>query len=271
MSINSAVIKFKTLIEDAIQEGGTIAKNNLIRSSIPINLIHEAVKDELINAGIPKSQIFPPLQTTKPELELWGFLKKKKQDVTVTPSSPLIRKNREKVGLTKIDPYGKSYTERTLSINVRSQLSSAAKNFDTLYERTFAEAFNLHGRCPNMVLGEVYMIAIREYDSDAANHNVVSFKPADPKIAHHVEKYIQYFELLNNRTNIDSDLHKYEKIALVLVDFSQNPPKVYNSDNDLLEDGYLPSESNASIANLTFESVVPNLLRQYVLRFGSNP
>lgn len=45
------------------------------------------------------------------------------------------------------DKYGFEFTEHTLSVNVRSQLSSIAKNFDTLYERTFAEAINLHLRC----------------------------------------------------------------------------------------------------------------------------
>ena len=32
------------------------------------------------------------------------------------------------------DYYGKDYTERTISVNIRSQMSSLAKNFDTLYE-----------------------------------------------------------------------------------------------------------------------------------------
>jgi len=56
------------------------------------------------------------------------------------------------------DYYGKDYTEKIISINVRSQFSSLAKNFDTLYERTIAEAQNLHVRCSKMCLGEVYMM-----------------------------------------------------------------------------------------------------------------
>src|SRR5258706_414058 len=63
-----------------------------------------------------------------------------------------------------VDEYGEKFTEATIVINIRSQISSIQKNFDTLYERTTSEAINLHDRCPKMCLGEVYMIAVPEYD-----------------------------------------------------------------------------------------------------------
>jgi len=271
MTLSTAVLQFKALIENAILLGGTEAKNNLIRSSRPINLIHEAVKTKLIGAGINPIQVRPAINQTTGELEVWGFLKKKKQDVAVVPKANVIAPMPQQVVLGKRDPLGSNFTERVLSVNVRSQLSSAAKNFDTLYERTFAEAVNFHERCPMMVLGEVYMIAIREYDSNAANRRQIAFRPLNNKIQAHVEKYINYFEMLNNRTSTSSDSHKYERVALLLVDFSVVDPKIYDTDADLKADGFLSAGSSASISNLTFNSLVPNLLSAYHARFGTNP
>ena len=100
---------------------------------------------------------------------------------------------------------------------------------------------------------------------------IVAFKPLNSRVAQHVEKYINYFELLNNRTDVPTDGHKYERVALVLVDFSQNPPKVYEDDTELRADGFLSGTSTASINNLTFSSLIPSLLAQYSARFGTNP
>lgn len=113
-----------------------------------INLIHDAVKYELIQNGIDPSQIYPHLGETKPGMKIAGFLKQKDQDVCVAPKNiarvkrhiswgPLANEN-------VTDIYGEEYTRNTLIINVRSQMSSIAKNTDTLFERTFAEALNLH-------------------------------------------------------------------------------------------------------------------------------
>ena len=41
-------------------------------------------------------------------------------------------------------------TEKILSINVRSQFSSVAKNVGTIYERVYAEALNLRGEIEEM-------------------------------------------------------------------------------------------------------------------------
>lgn len=266
MTLNNALVQFKTLIENAITIGGTEAKINLIRSSAPINLIHEAVKTQLIANGVKAQNIRPKVGQSVGEIPLYGFLKKKKQDVAVIPSG--IAPSPETVLLNKTDPLGSNYTARTLSINLRSQLSSAAKNFDTLYERTFAEAFNLHGRCASIVLGEVYLIAVREYDTTESDQNRVGFKPLDANIHRHVEKYIRYFEQINNRSVTTQDGHKYERISLLLVDFSPAVPVVYNTRQDLINDGLLDPASTASMTNLTFDSLVPNLIQTYQARFG---
>ena len=72
----------------AIKNGGNEDKNSAIRSSNIINNIHEFIKQEFINNSISPSKIHPAKSKTKPELELSGFLKTKKQDIAVIPSSP---------------------------------------------------------------------------------------------------------------------------------------------------------------------------------------
>jgi len=76
ISIQQAVDNFKALIEGSILQGGIVAKEAMIRSSRPINNIHEAVKTALIIAGIEPHRIFPPLGVNSPEMKLAGFLNK---------------------------------------------------------------------------------------------------------------------------------------------------------------------------------------------------
>ena len=132
-NIQKAVNNFKALIEDSIKEGGEEAKQAMIRSSRPILNLHEAVKSELIKAGVAKDFIFPPLNSRTPELKLAGSRKQKNQDVCIVPNH---KKAEEilKEGLLQdvVDEFGEKFTERTIAINVRSQISSIQKNFDTL-------------------------------------------------------------------------------------------------------------------------------------------
>ena len=229
--------------------------------------IHEAVKSELIRNGIEKNRIHPPLEESKPELKLAGFIKQKFQDVCVEPKGYVPTKEilTEGLLLEATDIYGKAFTERTISINIRSQISSLAKNFDTLYERTIAEAQNLHVRCPQMVLGEVYMIAVPEYDSEAMKSNTVKLVG---KVGT-VEKYIKSFEAINNRSSIEKEEYKYERVCLLIVDFNQNPVKIYNHDKELIEAGLLTAESSASIENLNWQSFTTSIIETYDTRFGT--
>lgn len=169
--IDNQLVIFKNMIEESIKTGGVKGKESMIRSSQLINLIHDAVKYELIQLGVARNQIFPRFGDKKPEIKLAGFLKQKDQDVCVVPSNirkqPLIIDWGPMAFQRKRDPYGYEYSNNTLVINVRSQMSSLAKNADTLFERTFAEAHNLHMRYSHMVLGEVYLIPIHEYDDEA--------------------------------------------------------------------------------------------------------
>lgn len=270
IKLQDALIQIKSSIENAIKISGTDGKNNLIRSQKPIKLLHDVVKSELIRNKIDHKLIVPGLDKNKGEMKLAGFFKKKSQDICVIPEGEIAQKEKldsEGILNDQEDRYGRDYTERTLSINVRSQLSSSAKNFDTLYERTFAEAFNLHMRCPKIVLGELYMIAVREYDSTAVKRNRVEFK-GNKGVKKHIEKYLLSFEAVNNRKKIDRDEYKYERVCLLIVDFSSKTPKVYNSDSELVKDNLLPNDTKATIKNLNFETFIPDLLKIYSTRFS---
>jgi len=197
--IDQQLLQFKSLIEDSIITGGLKGKESMIRSSVLINLIHDAVKKGFIDAGVNPNNIYPRFRDTKPELKMAGFLKQKNQDICIVPSNiqkipsainwgPLAFEN-------KTDDYGFEYSTNTLVVNVRSQMSSLAKNSDTLFERTVAEALNLHKRYPEIVLGEVYLIPLHEYDDDLVKLNTVGFRNRQTNI----EKYISFFSSINNR------------------------------------------------------------------------
>jgi len=271
INLQRAVNEIKESIEKAIKTAGTNGKNNLIRSQKPIKLLHEVVKSELIRNNVNQSLLSPKLFESKGELGLAGFFKKKNQDVSVVSNS--LVKEEELLNFQGIlygtkDSYGLNYTQQTLTINVRSQLSSSAKNFDTLYERTFAEALNLHLRCPKMVLGEFYMISVNEICSTSANNNAVLYKK--PKnVSKHIEKYLLSFGAVNGRNSVTGDYYKYERVCLLIVDFSKAIPKIYNTDEELIADNLLPKDTIASIEKLSFPNFITDLLETYSERFGT--
>ena len=267
ITIQEAVNNFKTLIEGSILQGGIEAKEAMIRSSKPINSIHEAVKSALINAGVERHRVYPPLGASFPEMKLAGFLKHKHQDVCVAPKgrTPVHEIMQEGLLQEEADHYGKEYTERVLSINIRSQMSSLAKNFDTLYERTIAEAQNLHVRCPKMVLGEVYMIAVKEYNPVAMKNKNIEF--IDRVGA--VQKYIKSFQAINGRADFTKQDYKYEKVCLLIVDFGQTPAKIYSTNEELIADGLMHANSQANIIELNWDSFTPSIISTYESRFGN--
>lgn len=270
ITIQDAVSQIKQLIETAITSGGCEAKNNLIRTSTPINLLHNAVKADLINKGVNPLLIRPSYGQHVGEVGVAGYFKAKNQDVCVLPNhrqrNPEILRFDGILSGTRCN-LGQSYTEAILSINVRSQLSSVAKNFDTLYERTFAESLNLHLRCPNMVLGEFYMIPVYSYDDALANQKRVGFKP-NRSVKSHIEKYLKSFGAINNRTTVTGEEYKYERVCLLIVDFNHDIPKIYNTDEELRQDGLLSLNSTASVNHMNFPSFVDRLLEVYQQRFG---
>ena len=134
-------------------------------------------------------------------------------------------------------------------------MSSGSKNFDTLYERTFAEALNLHLRCDKMVLGEVYMIPVYEYDDNAAKRNQVVFKP-NRRVRQHIEKYLASFGAINGRRDIT-------------IDFNHEQPVIFNTDEALISAGLMSQDSGLSIENMNFPTLAQTLLEIYSQRFGA--
>lgn len=232
---------------------GNKAKEALIRSQKIINYIHEYIKKDFINNGISRNKIFPPINSSNPELKIRGFLKSKNQDVSIVP------------GLEYIDfaEDGDPRSERILSVNIRSQLSSLQKNIDTLYERTFAEALNLHLNFPKQCLGEVYLIPTHEYDDKAMLSNRVVFKSQSK-----IENYIRMFQNINDRESDEVDAYKYERVCLLVADFRQTRPKLYSSTEELKRDGLVSENFDIDMSGLSINNFAKDLIKIYKKRFG---
>jgi len=245
--------RIKKEYEETIVSGGTPQVHALIRSKKLIGHLHEYVKTKLVSHGIHPSKMYPPPGLSKPELKMTGFLKEKDQDISVLPRPP------------KKERVGKDIMNKSISINIRSQLSSLAKNFDTLFERTFAEALNLHLRAPKLIMGEVYMVPLIAYDSDAINNKEIAWKEPLPF------KYIPSFEMLNNRESEENDEYKYERVCLLIVDFRKDPPEVVTSIKPFIDMGLVDSKiaDNFSLEGLSIFNFVSDILKIYEKRHGS--
>ena len=244
---------------------GLQARESLIRSGQLIQNIHEVVKislkESLEKEVFTDFSIHPPIGKSSPEKDVWGLLKKKKQDVVV-----LFEKEKEDVieeGPLKgtKDLLGKNATKNSIVIGIRSQLSSVGKNTDTLMERAFAETMNLRLRHPYLVMGEVYMLIVKEYDEQAMKENRIEFKDNYSK----VENYISIFNAMSGRNNHNDilDSYKYEISALVLVDFSQEPAKVYESLEQLKDEGIVSQAFFEDYRLLAPQNFVKNLIKAY--------
>ena len=276
MDINQCVLMMKNEIELSIRtatNGGTEytngskAKESLIRSGRLIGYLHECIKHELVRNNVNSNNIFPPIGDSRPELKVTGFLKQKKQDVAVVPSN--IEKEAIVVDWGPLadegvrDNLGLEYTSNCLIINVRSQLSSLAKNTDTLFERTFAEALNLHAVYKRIVLGEVYIIPVYEYNEAEARNNRVAFSPKKTNL----KKYISFFTAISGRADVEVDEFKYERCALLIVDFSREIPKIYSSTDELKADGLVDADFGLELADISFNSFANDILNIYGARF----
>lgn len=262
----------KISIEDVIRSGGPTGKTSIITSQQLVNLLHESIKSSLVADGVNLLNIRPSIGNANPEITLAGFLKFKKQDVCVFPNN--LQPRQESLDFNGLfntgvtEPYGELFTEHILSINVRTQLSSLGNNIDTMFERTYAEPLNLHRRVPKMVLGEVYLISVRELDSSQIAQNNPVYSNFTAATSRQLERYIKGFAALNMRKGQRDDDFKYERVALIIADFSQNPVKVYSSTEQLIHDNLLPVNATALMDNLQFDGFTRALLDCYEQRFG---
>lgn len=272
---------FKFAFDRAIQIAGSRGKQSLTTSSKHINLFHEVVKSELIRNGVNSNLIFPCQYHSSGEINFAGFIKAKKQDISAIPVAFIGNETPETITVGMMtgetDPYGKDYTENSLVINVRSQMSSIGKNNDTIVERAFAETFNLHKRCPNMVLGELFILPITEFNMVEVKKKNPVFKPIitsstnrrSKTTAKSIEKMINTYAFINNRDITKGEEYKYERVCLILADFSQSPVKIYKNDADLRADNLLPANSTATLNGLGYDTFMSDLMAIYTTRFGT--
>ena len=246
---------------------GLQAKTALIRSESLIRRIHEITKqslhDELDRLRI-RHGIHPPIGEQSPELHIWGYLKKKKQDVVVFIGDAQRRRERIEEGPLKgqTDEVGGIAAKNAMVIGVRSQLSSVNKNFDTLMERTFAESFNLRLRHPQLVMGEVYLLAVKDYDEQLMKSNRVGWKTTFTKI----ERFISIFNGFSQRNEYVNvrNFYKYERCLLLLVDFSSSPPKIFETIDELRQSGIVSPTFQEDFSKLSPVNFSSDLVSSYL-------
>lgn len=272
---------FKYAFEQAIKIGGMRGKQSLTTSSKHINLFHEVVKSDLIKNSVHPDLIFPQQYNSAGEIKFTGFIKGKDQDISVIPRAFLGKESPENITIGmkagETDEYGQTYTENSLVINVRSQMSSIGKNNDTIVERAFAETLNLHMRCPKMVLGEFFILPITGLNMDEVKKKNPVFKSVittransrSKTTAENIEKTLNAYSALNNRDITKGEEYKYERLCLILADFSQSPVKIYKNDSDLRADNLLPISSIATLNGLEYDTFISDLLNIYQTRFGA--
>lgn len=82
-----------------------------------------------------------------------------------------------------------------------------------------------------------------------------------------IERYINFFDEINMRNNIDSDYHKYEKCTLLIVDFSQEQPVLYRTTQELKNYGLVGPMFNTELGNMKIDDFAPDLISIYNERF----
>jgi enamine deaminase RidA (YjgF/YER057c/UK114 family) len=273
--LQEAVNTIKDDLENAIRTGqclgkryenGQRAKEALIRSQRLIMRLHEVTKVS-VSAALQRHsmahRVHPPIGQSSPELRITGFIKAKQQDVVFVIGEgalcPEIIADGPLAGET--DLVGRDVSEHAIVIGIRSQMSSVAKNFDTLMERAFAETLNLRLRLPKLVMAEVYLLPVAEYDDAAMKRNQVTFKSA----AVPVVKFIRTFLGISGRNNrnLNSSLYKYDRSCLLLVDCRCNPARVFYTLDELKEERIVPASFEADFGKLSPRGLSEDLVNAY--------
>lgn len=248
--------------EGKLKANGQEAKNAAIRGSKPIQQLHTvfglAIESELKKRGL-NFRMWPPSRSTQPELKVTGLLKAKNQDLAFTfhEYKPEVIETGVQSG--QLDEIGYEATNRSMVIGVRSQMSSIAKNFDTLAERSFAETLNLRLRCPLITLGEVYLIPLREFADEKLKQNKFAFR--NEKVD--VSKFLRIFNSITDAKYYEDikSIYKYNATTLIVADFEKDKVNTLWSQEDFeLEFG---KEIGAMASNLTPDYFVKRICDSY--------
>ncbi len=270
--LNQTASKIQSLLFNAIRNPETFtngqgrpysdglkAKEGIIRASKLINPVHELVKVSLLDYLNDKFNFewvsYPRIGATRPEIKLEGDIKTKNQDLMFSEQS---------LDLNNIEIEGQ-HLRRLLSVNVRSQLSSVAKNIDTLMERTFAEPIQLRIKYPDLIMGEVYMIPVIELNDEECKNNKVVFK-SESVSRKNINKFLYYFNKFTDRSNFKEGMieyyYKYDATTLLIIDLESKPAKFIYKPTDLKKIGLDQEaiEKYQKLSPIDFEEKLVNSL-----------
>ena len=234
---------------------GNEALTRFTRSELHILPIHEVVKSSIGEILDVPHLIYPeagtihvPIKSNELKVPMYG--QPKNQDVTIVFTEQERGEGNE--GLywnndrTRVDIEDVEVASRCITVGVRSTLRSIANNINTLTERTGAEAL-LQRAIRGMeksVKGEVYILAAREYNKVSAANQTLQWNNHGV-----IEQYIQNFLGMSNRPTFREedqyDWHdnvRYERAALIVVDFSQEPPLFYRNLRQMFDDELVTEE-----------------------------
>jgi hypothetical protein len=227
--------------EEEIRDPDANPNYTLIRSEELIGRIHEYIIDQLEENGINSSNIYE-------DNRVYGHPKTKSQDILVHDydnSGPVVGPR--------------------MAINVRSQLSSIEKNFDTIYERIYAESLNLHNRFPYLPLGYFFLLPKCGYDSEAKKENKVKRNER-----YDAEKFISSYFDISGREEPEDPKWKYEALCLLVVDFDEDPPVIMDDISKFEEEGLVSPEFADLYGSevISVENFFEKLLSDYKIRYS---
>lgn len=224
---------------DAAARVGSDRMLSYTRSQVPIRLIHQHIGDLLVDARVPAGWI--DLERGIPTM-----FSAKNQDVVVVP-----RGRKAPVG------------ESTLSIGVKGAFYGIVKNLGNHKAGVRNDLFEMHEQHPDMVIGQVSVIAISGWDSATAGSDITSYSRISPKA---LAEFIDWYTKVNLRPRGGSDGFA-ERAALLLVDFSKPIPVLYDKVEDLERDEFLEAGSGLCLDDLTLPGFVPAVLDTHRSRF----
>ena len=110
------------------------------------------------------------------------------------------------------------------------------------------------------------MVPLFAYDPIKIKNKEIGWKEQLP-----LEKYLPSFSEINNRKDKNEDYWKYERVALLIVDFRDEKPKEIKNNKDLLNTGLIDEEKleNINLKELNTSNLVSDLLTCYEKRHGS--
>ena len=188
-------------------KNGQTAKTSYIRAKGFINPINDVLKKSFLK--LDSNLKFKPAinsHDTKGEEEVTGFMKKKKQDLSIR-----IKKNSKSINYP-------------LLINTRSQMSKISGNQDTIFERAYAESINL--KMPiNYIVGEVFVLPYYEFNHKKCKYNKIEYL----KDRINLDWFFSHYTKVNSREDLNvegKDFVKYDKLCILIIDFKQTPAKI---------------------------------------------